>query len=229
MGQITLQNAFDPQNSRYGQDVHLYAYITGRRLVDKATFILQADGVTPYYPGCPSEDRTRLTIQCAIYVGTFGYENTITIPLIEGGRIYFSVNDHLEFLLNKGGKADSAALVEPSITNTKNDSYDKDWHYMELTWNRTELYANISSVDCVSLPIAMTIIRSDGSQDHVHGIDPNSIERMAVALEFQHSHDGAGWNELVLRRPNGSIRRILSPASGIERIRNYSGVISGQR
>ena len=53
---------------------------------------------------------TALAVNCAIPLAA-GASKTITIPQIAGGRVWFSYDSKLTFLLNPG-----PALVEPSVT-----------------------------------------------------------------------------------------------------------------
>ena len=94
---ITLKNTY-PSSST------VYAYITGTALPpNNGLFILQSDGRSPYYPTSPSRTGSPLAVNCAIPLPR-GPDGSITaqIPHLAGGRIWFSVDAKLTFLLNPG-------------------------------------------------------------------------------------------------------------------------------
>ena len=98
-------------------------------------------------------------MDCAIPLGASGGAPTVTIPHLAGARIWFSIGSPLEFLLNPG-----PALVEPSVTNPSDPSIDLQWDFCELTYNDAQLFANISFVDFVCIPVALTLTGSAGIQ-----------------------------------------------------------------
>src|ERR1700712_4868886 len=116
----------------------VYAYITGQALDrGNAWFLLSADGRTPYYPSSPASVGSPIQQNCAIALGAPGNTVTVTIPHIAGGRIWFSIDTPLIFLLNPG-----PALVEPSVTNTSDPNVNNNWGFAEFTFNSDQLYAN---------------------------------------------------------------------------------------
>ena len=189
----------------------VYAYITGQAINNNnALFLLESDGKTPYYPASPTANGTPLAVNCAIALGASGSTTTVTIPQIAGGRIWFCVNDTLTFLLNPG-----PGLVEPSSSNPSDPNYNKTWDFCEFTFNSTQLFANITYVDFVSLPIALTLTNTSGSTQHVSGIPANGLTTVCNALTAQNQRDGAGWNRLIVNGPSGSPLRAVSPNTGI--------------
>ena len=189
----------------------VYGYITGQAINNNnALFLLQSDGQTPYYPASPSANGTPLAVNCSIALGAPGSTTTVTIPQIAGGRIWFCVNDTLTFLLNPG-----PGLVEPSSSNPSDPNYNKAWDFCEFTFNSTQLFANISYVDFVSLPIALTLTNTSGGTQHVSGIPANGLTTVCNALTAQNQIDNAGWNQLIVNGPSGSPLRAVSPNTGI--------------
>ena len=202
--QIELANQTNSEN--------LYAHITGLALdKNNAWFLLRSDGKTPYYPESPSSIGTAISEDCAIPIGGPGSSTTVTIPHIAGGRIYLSTEKPIVFLLNPG-----PALVEPSVTNPSDPNYTANWAFCEFTFNQDQLYANISYVDFVSaLPISISLTNASGETKSVLGMPPNGIDLVSSALEEQATKDGQGWNALVVKSPNGSNLRVLSPNQGM--------------
>ncbi|KAJ5294219.1 hypothetical protein PENANT_c028G10696 [Penicillium antarcticum] len=187
----------------------VFAYITGRAIDNgNALFLLRSDGRTAYYPTSPSATLTSLSWDCAIPLGGAGSTTNITIPHLAGARLWFVRDNKLTFYLNPG-----PALVEPSVSNQSDPNYNLDWAFCEFTWNSAQLYANLSYVDFVSIPIAMTLTNTSGATQTVKGLPANGLDLVCNALIAQNNTDGAGWNQLVIQK-NGRNLRALSPNTG---------------
>ena len=190
---------------------NVWAYVTGLALDNNnAWFLLQADGRTAFYPSSPASIGTPVPQDCAIQLGPPATTRTIAVPHIAGGRIYLSVNERLTFLLNPG-----PALVEPSVTNPSDLNINTNWGFCEFTWNSDQLYANISYVDFVNLPIALKLVTVSGETKEVHGLAPNGLDTICTGLEEQAAHDKQGWDSLIVKGQNGQTLRVLSPNQGI--------------
>ena len=188
----------------------VYAYITGRAINnDSALFLLQSDGTTAYYPSSPSSTGSALSQQIAIPLGSPGATFTVTIPQLAGARIWFSVDTPLVFLLNPG-----PALVEPSVTNPTDPNINTSWSFCELTFNPSQVFANISYVDFVSLPISLDLASTDGATQHVSGLPQSGLDTICAGLGAQRAADGQGWDSLVVSS-GGRNLRALSPYNGI--------------
>jgi len=195
------------------QSSNVYAYITGLAINNNsALFLLESDGATAYYPSNPTSNGTALSANCAIALGAPGSTTTVTIPYIAGGRIWFCVGSTLTFLLNPGSSG--AGLVEPSVSNTSDPNYNLSWDFCEFTYNSSQLYANITYVDFVCLPIALTLTSTTGTVSHVSGMPSDGLTTVCNNLIAQNNTDGAGWDQLVVTN-NGSNLRALSPTQGI--------------
>ncbi|KAI1340575.1 glycoside hydrolase family 64 protein [Xylariaceae sp. FL0016] len=183
-----------------------YAYVTGLDLnKNNVPLFIQSDGKTVYYPESPSATQSALTADCAISLGAKGATTTITIPQIAGGRIWFCVDGKLTFLLNPG-----PAIVEPSVTNTADANYNLNWGFCEFTYNSAQLFVNISYVDFVALPIALSLLNTSGTTQTVQGLPANGLDSVCSALKTQ----GGDWAKLVVTGSDGKNLRALSPNSG---------------
>ena len=190
---IALENTFP--------DGEMYAVVSGKALDhNESLFLLSSDGKTPIYPTAEGPIHEDISI-----VIRQGQPTTITIPHIAGGRIYFSRNKKLEFTLNPG-----PALVEPSVTNESDPNYLTEWGFVELTFNKDQLYANISYVDFVgSIPTGLTLETASGATQHVSGMAPDGLEAVCQGLMQQGQQDGKGWDQLIVQ-PQGKPLRVLS-------------------
>jgi Beta-1,3-glucanase/Carbohydrate binding module (family 6) len=200
--QIALQNTTTSNT--------VYAYVTGQAINNNnALMLLESDGQTVYYPASPSTTGAALGANCAIALGAPGSSRTITIPQIAGGRIWFSIGSPITFLLNPG-----PGLVEPSVSNPSDPNIDIQWDFCEFTYNSSQIYANISYVDFVSIPISLSLTNSSGAVQSVSGMPSNGLDTVCSNLIAQNNADGAGWNQLIVTS-NGANLRALSPNNGI--------------
>jgi hypothetical protein len=186
-------------------------YVTGQAINNNyAVYLLQSDGQTPYYPTSPASTGTALSANCAIPMGAPGNTKTITIPQTAGGRIWFSIDNTLTFLLNPG-----PALVEPSVTNQSDPNINISWAFAEFTYNSSQLYANITYVDFVAFPIALSLTNTSGAVTTVGGMASSGLDTICSNLQAQSNSDGvAGWRNLIVTS-NGKNLRALSPNNGM--------------
>lgn len=136
------------------QSSEVYAYITGIAIQhDGKRCLMKANGRELYFPESPSEILQPLKEDCAIPLGPPGSTVTVTVPQIAGGRLWFSMDGKLTFLLNPG-----PALVEPSVLNPSDPNAGVNFGFCEFTLNNDQLFANISYVDFVPrIPIAISL------------------------------------------------------------------------
>lgn len=189
------------RNTTNADNVH--AYITGTDPQRHHLFFLRADGKTPYYPANPPSNGAPLGQNCAIKLGGPGSSTPATIPHTKSGRIYF-VLGKLDFALNHNAEGSSPHLVEPTPTDGK--GRNAKWGFAEFTWNAKQMYANISFVDFVGLPIALSLKHSGGKESHVSGLPAGGLAAVCSKLE----HLGGGWARLVLKTDDKYVRA-LSP------------------
>ena len=192
----------------------VFAYITGRAIDNNnALFLLQADGRTPYFPTSPSAPGASLGANVSIPLGGPGNTVSAVIPHIAGGRIWFSIGQPLTFLLNPG-----PGLVEPSVANPSDPNINIHWAFAEFTFNSSQLFANISYVDFVSLPISLSLTsKANSNVQNVAGLSANGLDTVCSALAAQQRVDNAGWDSLIVKDSAGKNLRALSPGNGISR------------
>lgn len=201
--QIALKNDSDFTN--------LHAYVSGIAIQQGGQrCLLKANGKDLYFPG--RSDATQigsaLAEDCAIPLGQPGNTTTITIPQIAGGRIWIA-EGKLTFLLNPG-----PALVEPSVLNPSDPNAGVNFGFVEFTLNDAQLYANISYVDFVPrIPLAITLQQNSGEIQHVAGMAPDGLTKMAKSLMEQAKKDGRPWEKLVVNR-DGQPLRVLNATHG---------------
>jgi hypothetical protein len=198
----TLQLALQNKSS----SSTVYAYITGLAIERGNTpLFIQSDGHTVYYPVAPSEILQPLQADVAIPLGNPGNTVTVRIPKIAGGRIWFSIDAKLTFRLNPG-----PAVVEPSVTNPSDPNYNINWTFCEFTYNDAQLFANISYVDFVSIPVALSLTNTQGKTQSVPGMGPDGPSVLQQRLRAQAQKDRRPWDKLIYEY-NGKALRVLSP------------------
>ena len=201
--------SFSIQNNTLADTV--YAFVTGQALDNgNALMLLAADGQTPYYPSSPSETGSPLAVDCAIPLNASGGAPvTITVPQLAGARLWFSIGTPLTFLLNPG-----PGLVEPSVTNPSDPNIGLAWDFCEFTYNSAQLFANISFVDFVCLPVGLTLTDTSGSTQSVGGLAAAGLDTVCAGLTAQQAADGNPWTDLIVTA-GGQNLRALSPQNGI--------------
>ena len=187
----------------------VYCYVTGTAS-NNSLCLIQADGHSIYYPTSPATNGSPLAVDCGIRLGAPGTTKNITVPQLAGGRIWFSVDAPLVFLLNQG-----PALIEPAPNNLADPNINTLWAFCEFTLNDYQLFTNISYVDFVAIPIAMSLTNSYGNVQLVKGIPQGGLATVCQDLVAQKGVDGQGWDQLVVKSPSGQVVRAISPNMGI--------------
>ncbi|WP_372665747.1 glycoside hydrolase family 64 protein [Amycolatopsis kentuckyensis] len=173
----------------------VYAYVTGTT-PDGRLVLLRADG-TPYYPASPSAPTTPLPEDCAIPIASGAQ---VSVPKMGGARIYVVTDAKLDFFLDPGPN-----LVHPSFLNSGDPNYGKNWSFSEFTFNDTQLFANISYVDFVGIPMGLSLTSGSGTAT-VDGLPAGALDQIASSL----SSLGGEWANLVQTGGGGNLR-VLSP------------------
>ena len=184
----------------------VFAYVTGQALEHgNHVCLIKADGKTPYYPDSPSQTCAPLSENCSIRLGPQGSTTTVTIPQLAGGRIWFSVEKELTFLINPG-----PAIVEPSVTNPSDPNINIEWAFCEFTFANNSLYANISYVDFVAFPVGITMVPDNGEPQIVRGLKPDGLASICAGLESSDLVASNDWRKLIYET-GGRKLRVLSP------------------
>jgi hypothetical protein len=198
--QLALQNRTNSSN--------VFAYITGLSINDgnKPIFI-QSDGRTIYSPPSPSQPLANVAADVAIPLGAPGNTVTATIPKIAGGRIWFVIGARLTFFVNPGPN-----IVNPSVTNPSDPNYNLNWTFAEFTYNDQQLFGNISYVDFISIPVALTLTTINSGTLSVPGMSADGFQRVVNEMRAQAARDHKPWDQLI-HSVNGTPLRVLNPTN----------------
>lgn len=189
------------------------AYVTGLDAQNHLV-MLQADG-TFYYPTANANIGTpqAITVNCAIPLGAQGSTTHITIPgYISAARVWFAEGT-LEFFTVYSASSGGPALVEPSSVNPSDPSAGVNWGFVELT--NTEqggLYANISYVDFVGLPLGMNLQCGNGPTQTAEGLSATAVASLCSSLKAQGQKDGQPWGDLCMVNAAGDPLRVIAPS-----------------
>ena len=140
-----------------------------------------------------------------------GQNLNMVIPIaLESARIYFSAGD-LTFGVVRTPIGDG--LVQPAPNNPSDPSAGVNWGFVELTLlpNGT-LYANISYVDFVGMPLGMELTVNGGPTQSAFGVGRNAVNNICNGLNAQGGKDGRPWSRLCMAGSNGPVR-VLSPTA----------------
>jgi Beta-1,3-glucanase/Carbohydrate binding module (family 6) len=184
----------------------VYAYISGTDSSGWPVFV-SANGALNRLPN-PSSAVTPIA-DYSIPLGASGSAAT-TVNLtnyIISGRVYFSVGKKLQFFVNPGTVP---GVVQPALVSA-DPNWSTNWTFCEFTFNSANLYANISYVDMVALPVSMSSTGSAGNQS-VSPLPSGALASIASGLQAQHASDGAPWDRLVATDSSGGVLRVMAPS-----------------
>lgn len=197
-------------------DRNVTAYLTGLDVDGKLVLLLK-DG-SWYYPesdpsGIPAKVAADVGIGLATYSGS-SQTTHISLPgYITGARLWFAVGT-LQF--STVDSTNGPALVEPAAANPHDANADTDWGFIELTTTSTAgLYADLSFVDFVGLPLAIQLSSDDlgsAGKQSARGLASTAVQDVCDDLDAQSTRDSQPWNRLCVKSSTtGKPLRVLSP------------------
>lgn len=187
----------------------MFMYITGRD-TSGVPVLLGPDGKYIY----PQADGTgvplEITANIAIPLNGKGQTTTITLPqALISARIYLA-HGNLKFYTVKDGNGVSA-IVEPSAANPSDPSANIQWGFIEFNYDGTFVFANISFVDFVGIPLGMGITLATGETQTVEGLMSGAVGNICNGLKTQAASDRTIWDRLCTTDTSGQALRVLAP------------------
>ncbi|KAF4556446.1 Hypothetical protein D9617_1g083240 [Elsinoe fawcettii] len=184
------------------------AYVTGLDIKGQLV-MLQPDGNWYYPTAGQSAIPQAIVANVGIPLGKPGSTTNMTLPgYLISGRVWFA-DGTLSFFTVPGPSGPS--LVQPSAANPADPNAATNWGFVELTNIADGLWANISYVDFLGLPLGMSVSGSTGTQSAL-GITNAAISGVCDKLTAQANAGGAPWDQLCVADAQGDILRVLSPA-----------------
>ncbi|KAI0803722.1 glycoside hydrolase family 64 protein [Xylaria sp. FL0064] len=187
----------------------MYMYLTGQDssgtpvlLGANGQFVYpQADGT-----GVPQE----ITANIALPLNGQGSTTQITLPqALISARLWIA-QGQLKFYTVRDGNGVSA-IVEPSAANPNDPSAGIQWGFIEFNYDGTNIFANISFVDFVGIPLGMGLTLSSGESQIVQGLVGGSVSSICSGVNQQAASDGSIWNRLCYTSSSGQALRVLAP------------------
>ena len=189
-----------------------YAYVIGKDVYSR-TIILQPDGIFFYPDANGATAPVKVTQDVKLPLGALGSTFSIDIPaFISSARIYFAVGELQLFIVSVNGEI---SLIEPSAIDPADPYTTIQWGFIEFTYISTGVWANISNVDFVGLPLGISLISTTGSVQSAAGLATNAITSICNDLDAQATKDGQPWNKLCQISSTGTALRILAPINYI--------------
>ncbi|KAJ2984237.1 hypothetical protein NUW58_g6112 [Xylaria curta] len=190
-------------------DGGMYMYVTGRDS-SGAPCLLGANGQFVY----PQADGTgvpkEIVANVALPLNAKGQTTRITLPqALISARIWFA-RGQLKFYTVRDGNGVSA-IVEPSAANPSDPSAGIQWGFIEFNYDGTTIYANISFVDFVGIPLGMGLTLASGEQQVVKGLQAGAVNNICNAVKDQTRADGQIWDRLCTVSSSGQALRVLAP------------------
>lgn len=187
----------------------MVAYLTGLDENGAVVFV-RADGSIVYPSSGGSGTPVPIGQDVKIDLAA-GQALDMTLPIsMTSGRIYFSAGE-LTFAVVATPIGEG--IVQPAPNNPADPSAGINWGFVELTLLPDgTLYANISYVDFLGLPLGMVLTVNGGETQSAFGVGAGAVNSVCAALQAQSSADGRPWSALCLGGDNGPVRA-LSPTA----------------
>lgn len=101
------------------------------------------------------------------------------------------------------------------VFNQADPNIKTSFGFAEFTFNESQVFVNISYVDFISIPVALSLRDTTGNTQNVAGLPPNGLDTIAEGLRAQTKADGRRWSSLIVPQSDNSTQplRILSPNS----------------
>lgn len=187
------------------------AYITGLDSSGQVVMV-SSDGTFYYVPSPGSTTPQPITANVAIPLAAQGKTTQVTIPdYISSARVWFAQGT-LQF--NAVDTQYGPGLVEPTTVNPNDPSADTNWGFVELTFTaEAGLFANLSFVDFVGLPLGMQLQTSSSGTQSALGMPADAVSQVCNLLKGQASKDGQPWDELCVTDDSGNLIRVVAPTT----------------
>ena len=197
-------------NNLSSKNVH--AYLTGLDSAGKVVFVTGKGQF--FYPPAPNSN-TPVPIQAGVAIPLTAqtefalpdYMSSARLWVCDGLLSFSTVNTPL-----------GTGLVEPTALNPDDASANVNWGYAEFTYNEEYgLYADVSFVDFLGLPLGMKLVTSTGQTQSTLGPSKDAVTQVCTDLREQAAKGGQPWGSLCENNTSGRPLRVLSPTTYLAR------------
>lgn len=115
-------------------------------------------------------------------------------------------------------------LVQPAVPNQDDPNTLVNYAFAELSWGADYgLYADISAVDFVGLPLGIKLQEIGGVTTTIQGTPSDAAPRLCGELKAQAAVDHRAWGQLCRYDASGNLIRVLAPPNLISNKPNAFG------
>lgn len=135
----------------------------------------------------------------------------VTVPdYLIACRIWLAVGE-LDFFTVQGANG-LPSLVQPSAANPNDPSANVSWGFAELTLNDWGIFADITFVDFLGLPVGIILENEESGTQSAIGPEKGAVQNVCDDLAAQADVDGQPWDQLcVYDGDTGLPLRALAP------------------
>lgn len=154
------------------------------------------------------------------------FPNGVCMPLVESGRVYFSLNYPLNGVRVIKTEQGTPSIIDPDPFNPKDQDYYKFWDKIEFSFlpvNGVDtIWTNPTAVDFFSIPIRIELDKIKYPENFSGFMKPKSEIFKSIRgtfKKYEQLGSGKAWNALFLYSPGGTddnhIMRLISPGKAI--------------
>ncbi|WP_433119143.1 beta-1,3-glucanase family protein [Micromonospora sp. CA-246542] len=177
----------------------IHMYITGYHPETREMGYVRSPGT--FTPASFADNGADGFLDLAIPLAGSG-ATSFVLPMLDGGRIYFSINGRLRFKVVDGGGR--PMLQEPAGAVESDPNFGVLWDFWEFTYNPNGMHCNTTMVDMFSIPISTRLV---GAGEHTAGKLTDG-GRDAIFAEVARQ---PGYERLII----GDGLRVIAPGHGI--------------
>lgn len=172
--------------------------------------MLSTSGSYYYLDSSVGSTPQKITADVALPLNGPGQTTTLTLPdYISSARVWFADGTLTFYAV---GTQYGPGLVEPTTQNPSDASADTNWGFVELTFKSGYgLYANLSFVDFVGLPLGIQLTSGSSGTQQALGLPANAVSQVCDHLKGQAAQDGQPWDQLCMNDANGNLLRVVAP------------------
>lgn len=177
----------------------IHMYVTGYHPVTREMGYVRSPG--KFTPASFSDNGADGFLDIAVPLAGEG-ATPFVLPMLDGGRIYFSIDGRLRFTVVVGGGR--PMLQEPAGAVESDPNFGVLWDFLEFTYSPNGMHCNTTMVDMFSVPISTRLV---GAGEHTAGkLTDGGRDAIFAEVARQPGHEN-----LII----GDGLRVIAPGHGI--------------
>ena len=187
---------------------NLFVYISG--LDTNGELVMLDQDSSYFYPTTTSAAPQPIGSNVAIPIGAPNNTLKLTLPGYMGSARIWIAEGGLKFFVV--GTPTGPGLVEPAAVNPNDPNAQVNYAFAEFDWAASSgLYADISYVDFVGLPLGIELSDTQNNKFSALGVPSNAAPLLCNELKAQTARDGHPWDQMCVYNTAGDLIRVLSP------------------